>query len=83
MAINWVTWAPLGILALILAGLILKCCLDYCLNYWSTRQHRWRLRKQWLVFKKEIAAAKKPECQSCPSFISCAMSGVDKCPLLS
>jgi len=79
MTVNWLTWALLGIAALILAGAWVK-----------RRRDRRKLRKAWSDFKDEIVANrtvakkpdKKPECQSCQNFISCSMAGVTRCPLL-
>lgn len=65
------TWVFLGIIsfdvivALILVVFIIKCFI--------------KRKKSWRYFRKPRQRAR--ECQSCQQFISCAMAGVNECPL--
>lgn len=73
MTINGPTWVLLGTVALILAGFT-----------WVLFVKRFIKRKPaklWRYFRKPRQRAR--ECQSCQQFISCAMAGVDECPLLN
>lgn len=66
--VNSTTWLLFGVAALLLAGWL-----------WGRKR---QLHKDWAQFKAKKVAEKKPECQSCRRFISCAMAGVQTCPLL-